>query len=134
MPLVFSDISGIFFTLLLHNSKKCSNFAVANGSLQTYYKKRLLALVLAYRNLVNFTIAQNKKAVNALWDMTIPPAEHPSGLLCLVAFHIRRGRCLLILAKGFTRASIWRISKGKVPRFFISINGWSGANFPENIH
>ena len=25
-----SNISGIFFTLLLHNSKKCSNFAVAN--------------------------------------------------------------------------------------------------------
>ena len=72
-PVVFSNISGIFFTLLLHNSKKCSNFAVANESLQTYYKKRLLALVLAYRNLVNFTIARNKKAVNALWDMTIPP-------------------------------------------------------------
>ena len=29
--------------------------------------------------------------------MTIPPAEHPSGLLCLVASHIRRGRSLLIL-------------------------------------
>ena len=29
--------------------------------------------------------------------MYIPPAERPSGLLCLVAFHIRRGRCLLIL-------------------------------------
>jgi len=29
MPFVFSNISGIFFTLLLHNSKKCSNFAVA---------------------------------------------------------------------------------------------------------
>ena len=42
-------------------------------SLQTYYKKRLLALVLVSRNLVNFTIAQNKKAVNALWDMTILP-------------------------------------------------------------
>ena len=26
-----------------------------------------------------------------------PAAEHPSGLLCLVAFHIRRGRSLLIL-------------------------------------
>ena len=45
-PVVFSNISGIFFTLLLHNSKKSSNFAVANESLQTYYKKRLLALVL----------------------------------------------------------------------------------------
>ena len=29
--------------------------------------------------------------------MYIPPAERPSGLLCLVAFHIRRGRSLLIL-------------------------------------
>ena len=54
------------------------------------------------------------------------PAHRASmrGLLCLVAFHIRRGRCLLILAKGFTRASIWRISKGKVPRFlYIYTNG-----------
>ena len=48
MPLVFSNISGIFFTLLLLNSKKCSNFAVANESLQTYYKKRLLALILVW--------------------------------------------------------------------------------------
>ena len=28
--------------------------------------------------------------------MYIPPAERPSGLLCLVAFHIRRGRYVLI--------------------------------------
>ena len=45
--------------------------------MQTYYKKRLLALVLVYRNLVNFIIAQNKKAVNALWDMDYPAAERP---------------------------------------------------------
>ena len=41
--------------------------------------------------------AQSKKAVNARWDMHIPPQSIPCGLLCLVAFHIRRGRCLLIL-------------------------------------
>ena len=61
------------------------------------------------------------------------PARRASfaGLLCLVAFHIRRGRCLLILAKGFTRASIWRISKGKVPRFFFYTHGQLGANYPQ---
>ena len=40
---------------------------------------------------------RNKKAVNARWDMYIPPQSVPCGLLCLVAFHIRRGRYLLIL-------------------------------------
>ena len=66
--------------------------------------------------------------------MYIPPQSIPCGLLCLVAFHIRRGRSLLILAKGFTRTSIERISKGKVPRFFyICTNGAFGADFPQNI-
>ena len=45
----------------------------------------------------NFHPIRNKKAVNALWDMYIPPQSIPCGLLCLVAFHIRRGRSLLIL-------------------------------------
>lgn len=36
-------------------------------------------------------------AVNARWDMYIPPQSIPCGLLCLVAFHIRRGRYLLVL-------------------------------------
>ena len=47
--------------------------SVWSGYFNDIIKKRLLALVLVIRNLVNFTLAQNKKAVNALWDMTIPP-------------------------------------------------------------
>ena len=48
-----------------------------------------------------FQPIQNKKAVNALWDMYIPPQSIPCGLLCSVAFHIRRGRSLLILIGRF---------------------------------
>ena len=66
-----------------------------------------------------FSSAQNKKAVNALWDMYIPPQSVPRWTALFGGIHIRRGRCLLILAKGFTRASLQRISKGKVPRFFL---------------
>ena len=44
--------------------------------------------------------------------------------------HIGVGIHCLFLVKGFARTSLLRISKGKVPRFFISINGWSGANYP----
>ena len=65
--------------------------------------------------------------------MTIPPQSILCGLLCLVAFHIRRGRCLLILAKGYTRTSNQRISKSKVPRFFFYTHGQSGANFPQQL-
>ena len=81
-----------------------------------------------------FSPTQNKKAVNALWDMYIPPQSIPRGLLCLVAFHIRRGRSLLILVgKVLSGTSDKRISKGKVPRFFyIYTNGAFGANFPQN--
>ena len=68
-------------------------------------KKRLLALVLVSRNLVNFIIAQNKKAVNALWDMTIPPQSVHAWTALFGGISYRRGRCLLILAKGCTRAS-----------------------------
>ena len=82
-----------------------------------------------------FSPTQDKKAVNALWDMHIPPAEHPSGWLCLVAFIFRRGRSLLILVgKVLSGTSDKRMSKGKVPRFFyIYTNGAFGANFPQNI-
>ena len=45
--------------------------------------------------------------------------------------HIGVGIHCLFLVKGFARTSLLRISKGKVPRFFISINGWSGADFPQ---
>ena len=67
--------------------------------------------------------------------MYIPPAEHPSGWLCLVAFIFRRGRSLLILVgKVLSGTSDKRISKGKVPRFFYNYtNGAFGANFPQNI-
>ena len=65
--------------------------------------------------------------------MIIPPAEHPSGWLCLVAFIFRRGRSLLILAdKVLSGTTGWRISEGKVPRFLYNYtNGAFGANFPQ---
>ena len=50
--------------------------------------------------------------------MYIPPQSVPCGLLCLVAFHIRRGRYCLFSFSGFTRASGKRINVDKVPRFF----------------
>ena len=80
-----------------------------------------------------FSPTQDKKAVNALWDMHIPPAEHPSGWLCLVAFIFRRGRSLLILVgKVLSGTSDKRISKGKVPRFLYSYtNGVFGADVPQ---
>ncbi len=64
--------------------------------------------------------------------MTIPPQSVLDGLLCLVAFHIRRGRYVLILiGKGLAGTSLQRISKGKVPRFlYIYTNGKFGADFP----
>ena len=49
---------------------------LAEGS--RHNKKRLLALVLASRNPAKFHPIQSKKAVNALWDMYIPPQSvHP---------------------------------------------------------
>ena len=63
--------------------------------------------------------------------MTIPPAERPL-VDCSVwwRFIFGVGVACLFLLQGFSSTSNRRISKGKVPRFFISINGWSGANFP----
>ena len=55
--------------------------------------------------------------------MYIPPQSVPCGLLCLVAFHIRRGRYCLFSFSGFTRASIQGISKSKVPRFLFIFTG-----------
>ena len=54
--------------------------------------------------------------------MTIPPAEHPLSD-CSVWWHFIFGvgvACLFLLA-GYSKTSEWRISKGKVPRFFVSI-------------
>ncbi len=67
--------------------------------------------------------------------MYIPPAEHPSGWLCLVAFIFRRGRSLLILVgKVLSGTSDKRISKGKVPRFLYNYtNGAFGADVPRNF-
>ena len=71
--------------------------------LQTYYKKRLLqgthnlssgvslALVLVIRKPEIFANPRQEGSKRP-WDMYIPPAEHPSGWLCLVAFIFRRGR------------------------------------------
>ena len=65
--------------------------------------------------------------------MTIPPAEHPSGWLCLVAFHIRRGRSLLILIGKVLQDLRVENKQKEVPRFFyIYTNGAFGANFPQN--
>ena len=63
--------------------------------------------------------------------MTIPPAERPL-VDCSVwwRFIFGVGVACLFLLQGFSSTSNRRISKGKVPRFFISINGWSGANYP----
>ena len=93
----------LFKLLKLFPLKICTsaNFVVPlqsqTKSLWTYYKKRLLALVLVNGNPAKISQTQSKKAVNARWDMYIPPQSIPCGLLCLVAFHIRRGRCLLVL-------------------------------------
>ena len=67
--------------------------------------------------------------------MYIPPAEYPSGWLCLVAFIFRRGRSLLILAdKVLSGTTGWGISKGKVPRFlYIYTNGAFGADVPVEL-
>ena len=65
--------------------------AIRAIGLQTYYKKRLLALVLEFRNLVNFIHPRqegNKRPLGYVY-----PARRASfGKLCLVAIHIRRGR------------------------------------------
>ena len=65
--------------------------------------------------------------------MYIPPQSVLHGLLCLVAFHIRRGRSLLILVgKVLSGTSDKRISKDKVPRFlYIYTNGAFGADVPK---
>ena len=72
-----------------------------------------------------FSPTQSKKAVNALLGY-VYPARRASfvGLLCLAAFHIRRGRSLLILVgKVLSGTSDKRISKGKVPRFLYIFTG-----------
>ena len=51
--------------------------------------------------------------------MYIPPQSVPCGLLCLVAFHIRRGRYCLFSFSGFTRASIQGISRVRHHAFFV---------------
>ena len=64
-------------------------------------KKRLLALVLAVRKLETFTQPKARGSKRPLGY--VYPARRASirGLLCLVAFHIRRGRYLLILVARF---------------------------------
>ena len=68
---LFLHIYIFFTTFAARTNVGMSAHQLAEGS--RHNKKRLLALVLVSRNLVNFIIAQNKKAINALWDMTIPP-------------------------------------------------------------
>ena len=63
--------------------------------------------------------------------MYIPPAEHPSGWLCLVAFIFRRGRSLLILIGKVFQCLRLENKQKEVPRFFyIYTNGAFGADFP----
>ena len=65
--------------------------------------------------------------------MYIPPQSIPCGLLCLVAFHIRRGRCLLILIGKVLQDLRVENKQKEVPRFFyFYTNGAFGANFPQN--
>ena len=65
--------------------------------------------------------------------MYIPPQSIPCGLLCLVAFHIRRGRCLLILIGKVLQDLRVENKQKEVPRFFYNYtNGAFGANVPEN--
>ena len=63
------------------------------------------------------------------------PAHRASfvGLLCLVAFHIRRGRSLLILIGKVLQDLRVENKQKEVPRFFyLYTNGAFGANFPQN--
>ena len=95
------------FVLLLLNPKYFTTFAVEmihagecgrvclpftlTRIFQRHNKKRLLALVLEFRNLVNFIHPRqegNKRPLGYVY-----PARRASfGKLCLVAIHIRRGR------------------------------------------
>ena len=93
----------LFKLLKLFPLKICTsaNFVVPlqsqTKSLWTYYKKRLLALVLVNGNPAKISQTQSKKAVNALGICISRRRASTRGLLCLVAFHIQRGRFLLVL-------------------------------------
>ena len=76
--------------------------------------------------LENWKLSRNPKqeAVNALWDMYIPPAERPY-VDCSVWWHFIFGvgvTCLFLL-QGFSSTSNRRISKDKVPRFSFILTG-----------
>ena len=128
----FSHISKFFWS----NSVDCkvnvaksilSYCPIQNISLPLQRKRKFADIIKAFISACfgllkscKISPTQNKKAVNARWDMYIPPQSVLHGLLCLVAFHIRRGRSLLILVgKVLSGTSDKRISKGKVPRFYF---------------
>lgn len=98
----------IFPYFFLHILRYCSTFAAlfaigknpfcANRHIKSVYWRLFWRLEI----LQNFA-TQIKIAVNALWNMIILPQSVPCGLLCLVAFIFRRGRCLFILVAGSCR-------------------------------
>ena len=78
-----------FFFVILHRKSEQS-------VLQTYYKSVYQRLFWHLEILQNFTSPKQEGSKRPL-GYVYPAAERPLGLLCLVAFHIRRGRYLLIL-------------------------------------
>ena len=95
--------------LFLRNSKNVVTLQSQTKSLQTYYKKRLLALVLAYRNPENFTNPKQESG--------------KCPLVCLIRCdhndeHIGVGiHCLFLLVRFFQYLKSENKQK-EVPRFF----------------
>ena len=104
-------------------------------SLQTYYKKRLLALVLVSWNLVNFELSPGQEGNKRPYGICISRRRASFGIALFGGISYSAwALCAYLSFSGFTRTSGKRISKDKVPRFlYIYTNGAFGADVPRTI-